>query len=235
MLQASQFVPFAFKVTMRGFDLKKSVGRLAARLLSSYGDEVDDKIGSHIDIREIFEFAFRDRGILTVTTNWTRFEGTFAPSLNSCREPNLLPIHWAVELLSTVFSIQERRPLALIFEMVCLLDGHTTPAALIDQLGLSGSLNGFFAGSNTFEITGDSTTSLPNLFSVECELTAGWLADYMPPENIGVMMRYRSPDNLYGESAPVDYSRLVIDQFFDAAPLEMIKQLESLFSSGDSR
>ena len=51
MLQANQFVPIAFSAKLLGFDLNKSVGRLAARLLSSYGDMIHDEIGMHIEER----------------------------------------------------------------------------------------------------------------------------------------------------------------------------------------
>ena len=229
MIQASQFVPISFGVTMVGFGLTKSVGRLAARLLTSYGDEIDDELGNHIEIQEPLQFVFRDRGLLTVTTFWTKFEGAFEPHPNSIHDPNLSPIYWAVELLSTVLTIQKQQPVNLKFEMTWLLDGHATTTALVDYLGMSKSLNGLFAASTDFEVSGNTTVQLSNLYLVECELTTGRLGDYTPPENVGIVMRYRSPDNRFGDSAPIDYTRAVIDQFFANTPLEMMKQLKSLF------
>lgn len=234
MLQASQFVPITFSAAMVGFDLTKSVGRLVAQLMSNYGDEIDELENHDLEFGETLEFVFRDRGLLTVTTFWTKFEGAFEPNPNSIHDPNLSPILWAVELLSTVLTIQKQQPVNLKFEMTWLLDGHTSTAALVDHLGLSRSLNGFFAASYAFEIFGDTSIMLPNLFSVDCELTTGRLGDYTPPENVGIVMRYRSPDNRLGESAPVDYTRAVIDQFFATAPVEMMKQLKSLFPTGDA-
>ena len=38
MLQANQFTPVTFEAVVVGYDLTKSIGRLAARLLSAHGD-----------------------------------------------------------------------------------------------------------------------------------------------------------------------------------------------------
>ena len=231
MLQANQFVPVAFEAVVVGFGLTKSVGRLAARLLAAHGDSIDDEFGLQIPKRSAplgqLEFVFQDRGLLTVTPLWARFVGSFLEDVGPGWASE--PVRWAVDLLMSIVSIQKTKVMALNIEVTWLLPGHTSTAALVAHFGLSHSLGGFFAASKDFEIRGDTTAEVPDLFPVSCELFAGRLGDLEFPENVGVQFKYRSPDNRGGSLATVDFTRTTVDQFFAVSPQLMERQLEQYF------
>jgi hypothetical protein len=233
VLQASQFEPVSFKATVIGFGLTKSVGRLAARLLAAHGEQIDDEVGLQIPKRSAtdntLQLLFRDRGLLNVTPAWARFEGAFPENPKPGQDWASEPIKWAVDLLMSIMTIQKKTTLALNLEVTWLIREHSSTAALVEHLGLSDSLGGFFAASKYFEIRGNTTIELPNLFPVDCEVLAGRLFEFEDPENVGVQIKYFSPDKRIDETAPVSFTRTVIDQFFAVSPRVMEKQLEQFF------
>jgi hypothetical protein len=239
VLKASEFVPVAFEATVVGFALTKATGRLAARLLAKYGDLIDDEAGLSGPVRAkspraSLQLLFNDYGLLTVTPAWATFQGSY-PGSDPWQDWVPGQLEWAVELLASILTIQKQPAMAVQLELTWLIWDESSTKRLIDHLGLSKSMNGFFATSNCFEIRGDTTTELPGLFPVECEFTAGRLEGFESPENVGVQIKYWSPDNRGGDENPVDYTRSVIDQFFATAPRVMHQQLERFFPAGGAR
>lgn len=237
MLKASEFVPVAFEATVVGFNLNASRSKLAARLLDRYSDNVDEITDFGFTRRrqgifDEFQMQFEGRGFLTVTAAWARVECGFPDESGPGREWVPDRVDWAVDLLSLILGFHKQQAVALQFEMTWLLWGEASTARLIDHLGLTKSLNGFFAASDEFEARGDTRCVIPDLFSVDCDLVAGRLSDYEPPENVGLQLLYWSPDNRSGADAPIDYSREVLNQFYAAAPRAMAEQLAALFPEG---
>lgn len=236
MLEASQFVPVAFEARVIGFDLTKSVGRLAARLLAAHGDLIDDEFGVQIPKRSTtwgqLSLVFRDRGLLTVTPLWASFQGSLPEDVRSDSDPASESMRWAVDVLMSIMSIQKAMVMALNLEVTWVLSEHSSTAPLVAHFGLSRALGGFFAASEYFEIRGDTTTELPDLFPVRCEVLAGRLGNFMPPENVGVQIKYRSPDSRVESDAPVNFTRATVDKFFVVSPQVMERQLTKFFPTG---
>jgi hypothetical protein len=126
-------------------------------------------------------------------------------------------------------TIQKAKVLAIDSEVTWVLQEHSSTAPLVAHFGLSHTLGGFFAASENFEIRGDTTVELPDLFAVKCEVFAGRLGDFADPENVGVQIKYRSPDNRLDSDAPVNFTRTAVDQFFTVSPRLMERQLEQFF------
>ncbi|MGL4420082.1 MAG: hypothetical protein ACRCZF_05410 [Gemmataceae bacterium] len=233
MLEASQFVPVVFEATVVGFDLSKSLGRLAARLLATHGEAIDDEMGIQIPRRsatfKTLELVFRDRGLLTVTPAWVSFEGSFPEDVGPGSGPASETVKWAVDLLMSIMTIQKANVMALSFELTWLLQEQSSTAPLAAHFGLSHTLGGFFKASENFEIRGDTTTELPDLFPVKCEVVAGQVVDFEYPENVGVQIKHRSPDNRFESEAPVHFTSTTVDQFFAASPQLMERQLVQFF------
>jgi hypothetical protein len=233
VLEASQFVPVAFEATMIGFGLTKSVGRLAARLLAVHGDAIDDEVGLQIPKRSAtgrtLQLFFRDRGLLTVTPAWVSFDGSFPEDVSPDSGWTTEPVQWAVDLLMSIMTIQKAKVMALNSEVTWLLSAHSSTAPLVDHLGLSHSLEGFFAKSEDFEIRGDMNADLSDLFPVTCEVFAGRLGDFEGPENVGVQIKHRTPDNRIDPGPPVNFTRTTVDQFFAASAKLMERQLVQFF------
>ena len=120
VLKASQFVPVAFEATVIGFDLTKSVGRLAARLLAAHGDAIDDEFGVHIPKRSAtwgqLQLIFRDRGLLTVTPAWASLQGSLPENVRSDSDPASESMLWAVDVLMSIMSTQKAMVMALNLE-----------------------------------------------------------------------------------------------------------------------
>jgi hypothetical protein len=129
----------------------------------------------------------------------------------------------------SIMTIQKAKVMALNSEVTWLLLGNSSTAPLVAHFGLSHTLNGFFAASEDFEIRGDTTAELPDLFSVRCDVFAGRLGDFAGPENVGVQIKYWSPDNRDDSDAPVNFTRTTVDQFFAVSPQMMERQLEQFF------
>lgn len=237
MLKASEFVPVAFEATVVGFNLNASRSKLAARLLDRYSDNVDEITDFGFTRRrqaidDEFQMGFEGFGFLTVDHVRARVECGFpddaGPGMGWIPER----IKWAVELLSVILNFHKQQPRSLRFDMTWFLWGETSTARLIEHLGLAKSLHGFFATSDEFEIRGDTQRVIPGLFTVDCDLVAGRLFDYEPPENIGVQLRYWSPDNRFEGDAHINYSREVLEQFYTRTPQVMAEQLIALFPEG---
>ena len=144
-------------------------------------------------------------------------------------------MQWAVELLMSVLKVQKSPVVSLNFEVTWLLVGHTSTSAVVEHFGLSHSLGGFFASSEDFEICGDTTAELPDLFSVGCEVVAGRLGGLGVEESVGVQIKHRSPDNRSGRGAPINFTRATIDQFFILSRQLMERQLAQYFPTrGDT-
>ena len=233
MLQASQFTPVTFEAVVVGYQLTKSIGRLAARLLAAHGDLIDDEFGFRIPNRSAMgghlQLAFRDRGLLNVTNCWARFEGSFPQEVGPGPAWASEPVQWAVDLMMSVVDAQKSPVASLNFEVTWLLLGHSSTDALVAHLGLSQSLGGFFASSRDFEIRGDTNAELPDLFPVGCEVFAGRLSDLDDAESVGVQIKHRSPDNRLDLDAPVNFTRVTVDQFFALSPQLMERQLAQYF------
>lgn len=233
MLQANQFTPVTFEVVTVGFKLTKSIGRLAAHLLKAHGDLIDDELGLQVPKRSTpwgeLELVLRERGILTVTHNWARFEGSFSQDVGLTSAWTHEPVQWAVDLLLSIMEFQKSRVMALNFEVTWLLSGHSSTAGLVAYLGLSHSFGGLYASSQDFEIRGDTDAELPDLFPVRCEVFAGRLSDLADEESVGVQIKHRSPDNRLDPDAPVNFTRATVDQFFALSPQLMERQLAQYF------
>ena len=236
MLKASQFVPVEFEATVIGFDLTKSVGRLAARLLAAHGDAIDDEFGVHLpkrsDASGQLQLYFRDQGLLTVTPAWASFQGSLPEDVRPDSDPASESMRWAVDILMSIMSTQKAMVMALNLEVTWLLSEHSTTAPLVAYFGCSHALGGIFAASEDFEIRGDTTTELPDLFPVRCEVLAGRLGNFADPENVGVQIKYRSPDRRVQTDVAVDFTRATVDQFFVIAPQVMERQLTKFFPIG---
>ena len=234
MLKASEFVPIEFEATVVGFNLNASRSKLAARLLDRYSDRVDEITDFGFTRRrqavdDEFQISFGTAGFLTVDHIRARVRCGFPDETGPGMAWIPERVSWAVELLSVILDFHKQRACSLQFEMTWLLWGETSTARLVDHLGLAKSLSGFFAASNQFEIHGDTQCVVPRLFSVDCNLVAGRFPDYEPPEDIGIQLRYWSPDNRVGEGTRIDYSREVLDRFYASAPQVMAEQLAALF------
>ncbi|MBP3958623.1 hypothetical protein J8F10_25530 [Gemmata sp. G18] len=239
MLKASEFMPIAFEATAVGFNLSASRSKLAARLLNHYGDRIDDITELGFTRRkqsysDEFQIMFGSVGFLTVDHIRAKVECGFPAESGPGKKWIPERVNWAVDLLSLILDFHKQRACSLWFEMTWLLWEESSTTRLIDQLGLTRSLNGFFAASQEFEIRGDSQTELPGLFPVTCELTMGRMVNYEPPEDIGVQLKYRSPDNRHDDDYPVDYSRETLDLFFATAPEVMYQQFDRLFPDGEA-
>lgn len=138
-------------------------------------------------------------------------------------------MQWAVELLMSIATLQKSNVPAIDTEVTWSLPDQTSTAPLVAHFGLSDTLGGFFAASEYFRIRGDTSTELPDLFSVECELFAGRLVNFDGPSNVGVQIKYSSPDSRRGLQVPVNFTRAKVDQFFTASLPSMERQLEQFF------
>ena len=233
MLEASHFVPVAFEATVAGFGLTKSVSRLVALLLTTHADTIDDEDVPRIQSQSAaggeLQLIFRDRGLLTVTSGWASFEGSFPEDAGPGTGWAFKPVEWAVDLLMSIMTIQKANVLALNFEKTWVLSEQSSTESLVAYFGLSRTLGGLFAASEDFQIRGDTTVELPDLFPVECEVLAGRLVNVADPDDVGIQIKHRSPDNRGSSGAPVNFTRNTVDQFFTVSPQLMERQLAQFF------
>lgn len=239
MLKASDFVLVGFEATVVGFNLTASRSKLAAQLLDRYGEQIDEIRDFGFTRRrqsdwDEFQLGFGNLGFLTVRNVLAKVACGFPDEAGPGTVWVTGRMNWAVDLLSTILEFHKQDASALWLEMTWLLFGESSTTRLIEHMGLTRALNGFFAASQEFEIRGDTHTDVPGLFAVDCELTAGRLGDYEPPEDIGVQLEYRSPDNRVREGPRVDYSRPMLDKFFGTAPHAMSQHLARLFPVGET-
>ena len=147
-------------------------------------------------------------------------------------DPASESMRWAVDVLMSIMTTQKAMVMALNLEVTWVLSEHSTTAPLVAHFGLSRALGGFFTASEDFEIRGDTTTELPDLFPVRCEVLAGRLGNFADPENVGVQIKYRSPDRRVQTDVAVDFTRATVDQFFFVSPQVMERQLTKFFPIG---
>ena len=167
-----------------------------------------------------------------MTPFWASFEGSFPVDVGPSSAAAPEPVKWAVDLLMLVVNTQKSQVKSMSFEVTWLLLGEISTAALVEHFGLSYSLGGLFASSGAFAICGDTTAELPDLFTVECDVFAGWLEN---SGEVGVQIKHWPQDDRFDPNSTVTFTPIVIDQFFALSPQLMQRQLAQYFPTpGDT-